>query len=98
MFPFSESTTFSERCSFRTAVGRRRIVGALQIRSCVFKLIDTEIRRHVGADSLGYLSLEGLIAATGATRGDLCTACFTGDYLVPVQLELTKDVLEASRT
>jgi amidophosphoribosyltransferase len=55
------------------------------------------IREHVGADSLGYLSLEGMIAATGATRGELCTACFTGDYLVPVQLELTKDVLEASR-
>ena len=58
------------------------------------------IRRHIGADSLGYLSLDGMIAATGATRGDLCTACFTGDYPVPVQLELTKDALEreAART
>src|SRR5881396_2561510 len=56
------------------------------------------IRALVGADSLGYLSVEGMIRATGATRGELCTACFTGDYLVPVQLELTKDVLEASRT
>ena len=55
------------------------------------------IRAHVGADSLGYLSLGGMIAATGATRGDLCTACFTGDYLVPVQLELTKDVLEPAK-
>jgi amidophosphoribosyltransferase len=54
-----------------------------------------QIREYVGADSLGYLSLDGMIRATGATRGDLCTACFTGDYLVPVQLELTKDVLEA---
>jgi amidophosphoribosyltransferase len=59
---------------------------------------EEEIRRHVGADSLGYLSLEGMIRATGATNGDLCTACFTGDYLVPVQLELTKDVLEAIRS
>ena len=58
---------------------------------------EESIRRHVGANSLGYLSLEGMIRATGATRGDLCTACFTGDYLVPVQLELTKDVLEATR-
>jgi amidophosphoribosyltransferase len=57
-----------------------------------------QIREHVGADSLGYLSLEGMIRATGATNGDLCTACFTGDYLVPVQLELTKDVLEAVRS
>jgi hypothetical protein len=39
-----------------------------------------------------------MIRATGATRGELCTACFTGDYLVPVQLELTKDVLEASNS
>ena len=55
------------------------------------------IRQHIGADTLGYLSLEGMIAATGATGGELCTACFTGDYLVPVQLELTKDVLESVR-
>ncbi len=44
---------------------------------------------------------EALIAlhgeATGATRADLCTACFTGDHLVPVQLELTKESLERQR-
>jgi amidophosphoribosyltransferase len=53
------------------------------------------IRRHIGADSLGYLSLDGMVTATGGTTGELCTACFTGDYLVPVQLELAKDSLEA---
>ena len=52
------------------------------------------IRSHIGADTLGYLSLDGMIRATGATRKDLCTACFTGDYLVPVQLELSKESLE----
>jgi len=58
--------------------------------------LDVEaIRRHVGADSLGYLSLDGMVRATGGTTGELCTACFTGDYLVPVQLELAKDSLEA---
>jgi amidophosphoribosyltransferase len=56
-----------------------------------------EIRQHIGADSLGYLSLEGMIRATGATRADLCTACFTGDYFVPVQLELSKESLERQR-
>ena len=56
-----------------------------------------QIRRHIGADTLGYLSLEGMVAATGGTKGELCTACFTGDYLVPVQLELGKDSLEAER-
>src|SRR6266513_3115051 len=52
------------------------------------------IRKHIGADSLGYLSLDGMVTATGGTVGELCTACFTGDYLVPVQLELAKDSLE----
>ena len=56
------------------------------------------IRSHIGADSLGYLSLDGMIRATGATRDDLCTACFTGDYLVPVQLELSKESLERQRS
>jgi len=54
-----------------------------------------EIRRHIGADSLGYLSLDGMIRATGGTSDEYCAACFTGDYLVPVQLELSKSVLEA---
>ncbi|MBA2370517.1 MAG: amidophosphoribosyltransferase, partial [Chloroflexi bacterium] len=53
-----------------------------------------QIRAHIGADSLGYLSLEGMISATGATSGELCSACFTGDYPVPVQLELGKSSLE----
>jgi predicted RNA-binding protein with RPS1 domain len=62
------------------------------------RMDEDAIRALVGADSLGYLSVEGMVRATGATVGDLCTACFTGDYLVPVQLELTKDVLEAVRS
>src|SRR5438445_1118688 len=53
------------------------------------------IRHHIGADSLGYLSLQGMVRATGGTEGELCMACFTGDYLVPVQLALAKDSLEA---
>ena len=54
------------------------------------------IRDHVGADSLGYLSLDGLIGATGGRADEFCGACFTGDYPVPVQLELAKEVLEPS--
>ena len=52
------------------------------------------IRRHIGADTLGYLSLEGMVRATGGTPDEFCVACFTGDYLLPVQLELTKSVFE----
>ncbi|HZP95183.1 MAG TPA: amidophosphoribosyltransferase [Candidatus Limnocylindria bacterium] len=59
------------------------------------KLSVEEIRRHVGADSLGYLSLEGMIRASGGGPDEFCAACFTGEYLVPVRLELEKGVLEA---
>jgi amidophosphoribosyltransferase len=43
-----------------------------------------EIRDFVGADSLHYLTLDGLIATTPSIREGLCTACFTGDYPIPV--------------
>ena len=53
-----------------------------------------EIRDFIGADSLGYLSLEGLIEAVTLPRDILCLACFTGDYPIPVQLEMDKLALE----
>jgi amidophosphoribosyltransferase len=55
-----------------------------------------QIREMVGSDSLGYLSVEGLLKVVGGTNGGFCDACFTGDYPVPVQLELTKLALEQS--
>ena len=55
-----------------------------------------EIRVMVGADSLGYLSVEGLMKVVGGSSGGFCDACFTGNYPVPVQLELTKLALEQS--
>ncbi len=43
--------------------------------------IDVEgVRRSVGADSLGYISEDGMIAATHQPREQLCTACFSGTY------------------
>ena len=47
-----------------------------------------------GSDSLGYLSVDGLMKVVGGTSGGFCDACFTGNYPVPVQLELNKLVLE----
>ena len=41
-----------------------------------------EIRRYIGADSLGYLSLDGLLASVGPTRSSYCTSCYTADYPV----------------
>jgi amidophosphoribosyltransferase len=53
-----------------------------------------EICEFIGADSLGYLSLDGLIGAVGLPRKNFCLACFTGDYPVPIQLEMDKLALE----
>jgi amidophosphoribosyltransferase len=41
-----------------------------------------EIRRYIGADSLGYLSLDGLLDSVGPARGSYCTSCYTGSYPV----------------
>jgi amidophosphoribosyltransferase len=50
--------------------------------------LDTEgIRRSIGADSLGYVSLDGLIAATDQPKTRLCRACFDGEYPVGVPEE-----------
>jgi amidophosphoribosyltransferase len=43
-----------------------------------------EIRESIKADSLGFISLDGLIAATTLPAGRLCRACFDGDYPIPV--------------
>ena len=54
---------------------RRELIGAL-------KTVE-EIREFLGVESLGYLSLEGLLAVEREPRR-FCRACFTGDYPVPV--------------
>ncbi len=54
-----------------------------------------EIRDFIGADSLGYLSIDGLIKAVALPRDIFCLACFTGDYPIPVQLEMDKLALES---
>ena len=46
-----------------------------------------QIRESIGADSLGYLSVDGMVEATGQPRSELCTACFTGDYPIPPPTE-----------
>lgn len=56
------------------------------------------IRGKLGPDSLKYLSVEGLVKATGLPEEKLCMACFTGDYPIPLpprQLKLEKMVFEA---
>jgi len=55
-----------------------------------------EIREFIGADSLGYLSLDGLIKAVGLPKDEFCLACFTGNYPMPVQLTMDKLALESA--
>jgi len=60
-----------------------------------------EICAYVGADSLAYLSLEGMVGATGSPKGDFCRACFDGEYPVPVpedQERQGKFILEVKPT
>ena len=54
------------------------------------------IRRSIGADSLGYVSLDGLIAATEQPKTRLCRACFDGEYPIelPADNLIGKHVLE----
>jgi amidophosphoribosyltransferase len=55
-----------------------------------------EITQAIGADSLAYISEDGMIGATQQPRERLCTACFTGQY--PIELpgadKLGKNLLE----
>jgi amidophosphoribosyltransferase len=55
-----------------------------------------EIRRSIGADTLGYVSLEGLVEATTIAESKLCTACFTGTYPIEVPADISngKNLLE----
>ncbi|MFC1873489.1 amidophosphoribosyltransferase [Chloroflexota bacterium] len=55
-----------------------------------------EIRDFIGADSLGYLSIYGLIKAVALPKNTFCLACFTGNYPIPVQLEMDKLTLETT--
>jgi amidophosphoribosyltransferase len=41
-----------------------------------------EIQKYIGSDSLGYLSLEGLLSSVGKRRTSYCTSCYTGQYPV----------------
>lgn len=55
-----------------------------------------QIRTSIGADSLAFVSLEGLTAASAQPAEKLCRACFTGDYPIalPEQDVIGKHVLE----
>ncbi len=56
-----------------------------------------EVREHVGATSLAYLSHDGLVEATRRPASSLCRACLTGEYPTEVPLEAAKLRFEPAR-
>jgi len=57
-----------------------------------------EIRDYLGLDYLGYMSLEGMVAATQMDPDAFCLACFTGDYPVPLTGTFAKTCFESCIT
>jgi amidophosphoribosyltransferase len=55
-----------------------------------------EIRDYLGVDSLGYLSLNGLLQAIGLPRDNFCLACLNNEYPIPVQRVIPKLALESA--
>jgi amidophosphoribosyltransferase len=53
-----------------------------------------ELCEHLGATSLGFLSIIGAVAAVGSKDSGFCLACFDGRYPIPVPKALRKDALE----
>ena len=53
-----------------------------------------EIPNFIGADSLGYISLEGLLSAMPHEPENFCTACFSGQYRIPPENNQCKESLE----
>ena len=53
-----------------------------------------QIREHLGVDSLGYLSLEGMLEAAPNSMQRYCTACFNREYPIPIEGEMSKLILE----
>ncbi len=59
-------------------------------------IVVEEVRQSLGADSLGYLSKDGMVAATNQKESNMCTACFTGVYPIelPAAERMGKNLLE----
>ena len=53
-----------------------------------------EIRRYLNADSLSYLSKEGMVKATGLPKNNFCMACYDGDYPVKYDPLVDKHIME----
>ncbi len=69
---------------------RTELVGAV-------KTVD-EICEMIGADSLGYISVDGLVKSIHKTKDNLCVACFNGSYPIEVPNSADKNMFENKKT
>ena len=67
---------------------RRQLIGAHKKVS--------QIKKHIAADSLKYLSLKGLIKSSRQKENNLCHACFSGKYPMNVNYNFKKNIFEAN--
>lgn len=56
-----------------------------------------DIRKYLNADSLAYLSQDGMVNATGLKKESFCMACYDGDYPVPYDPRVDKHIMERRR-
>ena len=57
-----------------------------------------DIREYLGADSIGYLDVAGMVRATGLDENHFCLACFTGQYPIAFDPQIDKLFMEKRRS
>jgi len=61
------------------------------------QLTQEELCAYLGADSIGYLDVPGMVRATQLPEHHFCLACFTGDYPLPIDVAFEKNMIERHR-
>ncbi len=81
------SPVITHSCYFGIETSNRKeLVGASSVLEA--------IKKKIGADSLGYLSYDGILQSVGSTGDGFCTACFSGKYPMVIPDNCSKDVFE----
>lgn len=81
------SPPFTNPCYFGTDIDSKD-----KLIACKMEISD--IAKHIGVDSLGYLSIEGVLNIAKEADCSFCTGCFTGKYPIEVPKEMPKDKFE----
>lgn len=79
---------FTNPCYFGTDIDSKE-----NLIACKYTI--PEICEKIGADSLGYLSLDGVKNIAASANCGFCTGCFTGEYPIEVPTEMPKDKFES---